>query len=63
VEVDVTVKNPRARVICHEADCSVARSLRGAAANADDITANWVLEIVGIAIGAANDVKRVPVQM
>ncbi len=59
VPIDVTVEEPRARVVSEEPD----RDVISATAHAHDVADDRIVEVVRRVSGTADDMKGVPVQV
>lgn len=57
--VDMTMQEPRSRVVSHETDCNIV----GTTTDADGVTARRVRIVVCRTTGGTNDVEGMAVQM
>ena len=57
--INVAVEEPRARIISEEPDRDVIVSV----SDAHDVADDWVVKIISLAPGAADDVEGVSVQV
>ena len=57
--IDVTVEEPRARIVSEESDCDIISCFP----DAHDIADDGVFKVINLALGAADDMEGVSVQV